>query len=417
MTVLWICNFSNPEVRSQLSLNNGLDFLVRRFLNKKNLSYTDYGIWNTNGINEVKKYKTIELHVISPHANLRTNVQSFVLDGVHYYFYRVNENTLFGKICQKLLRRTPSYNNSRKVISDIISHVKPDIIHIIGAENPSYSLAALDISRDVPLIVQLQTVINDPKLKEKSIYFPEYVLQCERDVIKRADYIGCSELDVHFRNVIEKYIAKNKIYLNLDIPNGLSVQISNCEKKYDFVYFSANINKSFDLALEAFILAHNINSSLTLDVIGHYDQDFKSTIDKRIKENNLQEFIHFEGHQETYKEVLNLVKQCKVALLPLKIDLISSTIRESMALGVPVITTITPGTPELNSKRESVLLSDIGDYAKMAENMVKIIEDTVFYNLIQKNAAQTIKDLFDNSVTIAEWIAAYKNISSNENKE
>ena len=161
-----------------------------------------------------------------------------------------------------------------------------------------------------------------------------------------------------------------------------------------------------------FIVAHSINPSLKMEVIGYYDSDFKKKVDKLIFSNNLQDFIHFAGHQETYKEVLDLVKKCKIALLPLKIDLISSTIRESMALGLPVITTITPGTPELNKQRESVLLSEIGDYKTMSENMLKLVSDSDYFSLLQNNAAQTIRDMFDNSAAIDEWVEAYKTIVS-----
>ena len=411
--VLWICNFSNPEIRKKLLLQHrGLDYIVRKLLKLKDLSTTDFGIWNTNGINEIKAHPEISLYVISPHHNLSTNLQKFDMDGIHYYFYREQSYTLKWKILTKIFKKSSSFLSSRNIISKIVEEVRPDIVHIIGAENPTYSLAALDIPNNIPLIVQLQTLLNDPNILKQSVAYSETMLQCERKVIKRADFIGCSDADAHFRNVIEHDIQKGKRFLNLELPNGLSVQISNEAKEFDFVYFSANINKAFDLALEAFIVAHSINPSLKMEVIGYYDSDFKKKVDKLIFSNNLQDFIHFAGHQETYKEVLDLVKKCKIALLPLKIDLISSTIRESMALGLPVITTITTGTPELNKQRESVLLSEIGDYKTMSENMLKLVSDSDYFSLLQNNAAQTIRDMFDNSAAIDEWVEAYKTIVS-----
>ena len=409
--VLWICNFSNPDVRKKLFLRHiGLDNIVRRLLKLKDLSNTDFGIWNTNGINEIKSHPEISLYVISPHHNLSTNLQKFDMDGIHYYFYREQSYTLKWKILTKIFKKSSSFLSSRNIISKIVEEVRPDIIHIIGAENPSYSLAALDIPNNIPLIVQLQTLLNDPNILKQSVAYSETMLQCERNVIKRADFIGCSDADAHFRNVIEHDIQKGKRFLNLELPNGLSVQISNETKDFDFVYFSSNINKAFDLALEAFIIAHSIKPSLKMEVIGYYDSDFKKKVDKRIFSNNLQDCIHFAGHQETYNEVLDLVKKCRIALLPLKIDLISSTIRESMALGLPVITTITPGTPELNKQRESVLLSEIGDYKTMSENMLKLVSDSDYFSLLQNNAAKTIRDMFDNSAAIDEWVEAYKKL-------
>ena len=58
--VLWICNFSNPEIRKKLLLQHrGLDYIVRKLLKLKDLSTTDFGIWNTNGINEIKAHPEI----------------------------------------------------------------------------------------------------------------------------------------------------------------------------------------------------------------------------------------------------------------------------------------------------------------------------------------------------------------------
>ena len=108
--VLWICNFSNPEIRKKLLLQHrGLDYIVRKLLKLKDLSTTDFGIWNTNGINEIKAHPEISLYVISPHHNLSTNLQKFDMDGIHYYFYREQSYTLKWKILTKIFKKSSSF--------------------------------------------------------------------------------------------------------------------------------------------------------------------------------------------------------------------------------------------------------------------------------------------------------------------
>ena len=75
--VVWICHFSNPQIRKRLKFKNS-------FIRKKELF--DFAIWNTNGIKEFEKFDDIELHVISPHAYI-SNIQEFNINGIYYYFF------------------------------------------------------------------------------------------------------------------------------------------------------------------------------------------------------------------------------------------------------------------------------------------------------------------------------------------
>ena len=52
----------------------------------------------------------------------------------------------------------------------------------------------------------------------------------------------------------------------------------NIEKEYDFVYFSNNINKAGDDAVKAFAIAHRQNPSLTLNMVGGYDDEYYTHI-------------------------------------------------------------------------------------------------------------------------------------------
>ena len=81
-----------------------------------------------------------------------------------------------------------------------------------------------------------------------------------------------------------------------------------------------------------------------------------------------------------------------------------------MANGLPVVTTITPATPDLNNNRESVLLSEKGDFVAMAENMCKLLSDSELVSQLQQNAIVTLNEQYNNSATMQEWRNIYKNI-------
>ena len=85
--------------------------------------------------------------------------------------------------------------------------------------------------------------------------------------------------------------------------------------------------------------------------------------------------VTFTGELPTHEDVLENVATARVALLPIKIDFIPGTIREASALGLPIVTSITDGTPLLNEKRNCVLLSEGGDHVSMAENMINLLDN------------------------------------------
>ena len=414
--VVWICEFSNSIVRSHLSFRNDyLDSFVRKLFHKQSMKNTDYGIWNTNGIEEIKKYSEIELFVVSPHYHIKGNEQRFDQEGIHYLFFNDEKNSLvfhFTSMVQKNKRK--EFKHNRKIIKKYIEEIKPDIVHVIGAENPHYSLSALDVSSNLPVIVQLQTLVCDPEFIKKYPKYSKFNIDCEKKVLLRANYIGTTIKK--YRSIINEMINPNANFLGLKLAVGSNVRPINVHKEYDFIYFSVNINKAFDLAIEAFALAHQEHPEITLCVVGYYSPEFKDGVDKRIKELGVEKSVFFQGHQPTHDDVLTWVAKCRFALLPLKFDNVSTTIREAMSLGVPVITTITSGTPSLNEKRQSVLLSKINDHAALADNMKKLLLDDELAKTISENAIETVKEQYDNSKFMKEWVITYCNLVRNESK-
>lgn len=98
------------------------------------------------------------------------------------------------------------YIKKRRIIKEIIHKITPIIVHVIGAENEDYSLAALDIPENIPVIVQMQTLLNDPDFIRRSPIYSDYKRACEIQVLQRVDYIGTTVL--HFRELITSNIVK-----------------------------------------------------------------------------------------------------------------------------------------------------------------------------------------------------------------
>lgn len=413
LKVAWVCWVSNPEIRENLTFsNNIIDKMLRKIMHKPR-HLDDYSQWITNAINEFKNIDDIEVHVISIHSHINRKVIDFQKDGGFYHLFKSEDDlTVVGKFFNKITGKyvSSNYDKNRQVINDILARINPDVIHLYGAESPQYAAFALDVDVDkIPLLVGLQTVMSDPKFKENyPISEESYASRAglERKILTHARYL--SSTIKSFREIVWQYVNKDAIFLNTDLLLGEKPHLEKCEKTFDFVYFSLNINKAADLAIEAFAIAKKSHPEIKLLVVGDYDDDFKRQIDARMAELEITRSVVVTGKLQTHDDVIKAVKKARFALLPIKIDFISGTIREAIACGLPVVTTITTGTPTLNEKRESVLLSEVGDHEALAANMVRLMESEELSNMLVNNALDTIDELYGNKGMALKLRDAYK---------
>ena len=405
MKVLMICDFSVDEIRQHLDIdNNSIGIRILSMLNKPT-KVVDHGLWNYYAIKELQNHLEVELSVVSFHDFLRNKIQEFEMHGVKYFFIRSYNSKVQNRIGQKIIGKRIFLEKGFDVIEDIIKRVNPDLVHVIGAETPSYSEAILRVPQNIPTIVQLQTLVADPEI---AVHYPELTVlrPTEFKTIQRADYIGTSML--RYGRLLKELIKKDAVILNTVLAIAEPIDESESEKCFDFVYFSANINKACDLAVEAFAIAKTKHPEITLDVVGLYDNAFKKKIDSRLAELHIEDSVTFEGRLVSHEAVMSQIKKARFALVPVKTDLICSTMREAMAKGLPLVTTITPDTPSLNKDRESVLLSPIGDAEAMANNMNKLIEDPAFAIQLRDNALQSYRERYSNWAEIQKWVECYK---------
>lgn len=413
--VVWICSMSNSAIRERLKFYKWTPMAILRRL-KGVMPVYDLHKWNSNGIAEFEKFGDIELHIISPH-NYLSHTQEFNINGVYYHFIKNEKDCLIDFIKRNIWKKIRTdYKINAKRICKIVEKINPDIVHVIGAENPEYSQAAIYISKERPLIVSLQTLLADPIFLKYRPWFKDkeaYRVETEAKVLKCADYIGTKS--EHFRTIIRDGIAPDAKFFDMVLAVGEDVSISNNEKEYDFVYFAKDISKAVDYAIEAFALAVAEHPKITLHIVGGYSEGNIEPLKARIKELGIEQLVDFTGKLATHDDVINEIEKARFALLPVKADLVSGTIREAMAHGIPVVTTITPETPKLNKERESILLSEKCDFKAMAGNMCRLLTEEGLADRLQKNAAETVKERYSNDAAMKQWRKCYYDVLASKN--
>lgn len=365
-------HFSSKQIRSKLDL-----FRCRLY------KYPDFARWNTDIIDGLKHCSDIELHIITPHRGLRHKTQVFEDDGVHYYFYRcelpIPLNRIEHVICPQSIKKYP---RNRKYAKRFLEIIKPDIAVLIGAENAYYSITALDID-EIPLLIQLQTVYANPERKKNVGQIDKVRWDVEIQLFKKTLYMACTGR--MYYDLVKSYNPEAIIFPRC-WPKHPYPQIPEITKKYDFVYFARflNRNKGFDNAVEAMASFVKKYPNARMLAIGERDKDWPQ-FEKRIIESGLANNLEIHPPFQEYVDLLSHVKQARFALLPITMDVISGTIFEAMSMGMPVVTCRTSGTPSLNEKRETVLISDIGDTESLCQNMIRLYENPLLQERLINN--------------------------------
>lgn len=396
-----ICHFSNQLVREKLNL-----FPVGHYF------YQDFANWISNIINGLKGRNDVELFVIAPHNGMKYATQEFAIEGVHYSFFRSELPFPWRSLEARLFSQSKrGYPRNRKYVNAFLRKIQPDLINLIGAENAYYAIAALDVE-NVPIMLHLQTVYANPDRLKNTNNVDKQRWDVELDVFHKTPYIACTGR--MYYDLVKGY-EPNAIIFPRRWPTSKFPEIPNVNKTYDFVFFAHTLckNKGFDNAIEAMGIMIKKHPNSRFLAVGSKDANWLQ-YETRIKELGIEKNLEIHLPFNDYIDLLQYVKQGRFALLPITMDVISGTIIEAMRMGMPVVTCRTSGTPSLNEKRETVLISDIGDSEGLSQNMLRLYECTELQEKLLKNAELYLRERDEeNSHNIDIMVLQYKAVIDN----
>ena len=137
--IVWLCSFSNEKIRRHITVKYSFfEKMLSRILGRT-LVANDTALWNSNAIEEFEKISNVELHIISPIRNLATLYVEYQENGINYHFFRDENSSLFRKVIRFLFtKHTSLFKINRKRMRVLLDKINPDLVHVIGAENPLY---------------------------------------------------------------------------------------------------------------------------------------------------------------------------------------------------------------------------------------------------------------------------------------
>lgn len=406
--VVFLCHLSSQAIRDKMFLrSNKIENRVRKLLHKKLVQYEDNAPWNINILEELSKNDEIEIHVVSPHPGLVKETQSFSLNGIYYHFFQCDVKFPINYFRRRNEKKgVKPYKENRRLAKKLIEEIKPDMINLIGSENPDYASVVLDIE-SLPILLTCQTVYSNPTRREYDKNFSQLRWDIEQAIFQKVDCFSCMG-ELH-RDLVLKY-RPDAIIFKLVFPYKAFPDIKEVEKKFDFVYFAqtVSVKKGVNNAVEALAMVKEKRPKVSMLIVGANHEPYKTVLNNRIAELGLTDNITFHDYFPKQEDMFQYVKQARFAVLPVKIDIVSGTILQAMRMGLPVVTHITSGTPKLNKKNECVLLSEIDDDRATADNMLKLMESPELAERLIKNSLAYLEAEDEEAKQAgSKWLAQY----------
>ena len=109
-------------------------------------------------------------------------------------------------------------------------------------------------------------------------------------------------------------------------------------------------------------------------------------------------------------EVAKLYEDADLVLNPTTVDNMPNSVLESLACGVPVVTTNVGGIPYVVKDGQSALFFEPGDAVGMEKQIERLLDDATLYdNLVKNGYAEAQKYLWP-SVRV-KWLGLYRKMA------
>jgi N-acetyl-alpha-D-glucosaminyl L-malate synthase BshA len=130
-----------------------------------------------------------------------------------------------------------------------------------------------------------------------------------------------------------------------------------------------------------------------------------------VAEYGLEQEVHFLGKQEDVAEVISMAD---IMLLPSEKESFGLVALEAMACGVPVITTVAGGLPEVVLDGVCGFLCQIGDVTGMAERTLQLLTNDDLYEQFSQNSIERSSRTFCHDKIASQYEALYAQLLGRE---
>lgn len=250
----------------------------------------------------------------------------------------------------------------------IIKNVNPDIV-ITYTVKPNLYAGLLCRFKNIPYAINItglgSTFQNDGILKR----FITYMYKCSSKNAKVVFFENIENLEIF----VDEGIVESR---QTQLLNGAGVNL----EKFSFIEYPKDseitkflfmgrvmAEKGVNELFEAMDRLYNDGYKFELDVLGYYEENYKTII----KEYEKNGWLNYRGYQS---DVRPFIKNCNCFVLPSWHEGMANTNLESAAMGRPIITSNIPGCREAVIENKSGFLCERKNAAELYEKLKQFIE-------------------------------------------
>jgi len=180
-----------------------------------------------------------------------------------------------------------------------------------------------------------------------------------------------------FLKKIYKKVYVFKIFGGQDIPE----ENKKVEKKYDLCFMGRfHEQKGIFEVIDIMKRLREKKPNISLALLGGGVERVEKRFFKLVKENNLDENIKYFGYVTGDKK-FDILKSCKVFLFPSYYESFGQVALEALGCGLPVVAY---DLPPFVVFRGGMVKVPVLDNKKMAEEIIKILDDKAYYEKLRK---------------------------------
>lgn len=300
-------------------------------------------------------------------------------------------------------------------VRKLLKKLKPDILYLHSSKAGAYGRIALLFNRKTKILYNAHGWYFNADMSQKK---KKVIILIEKILALRANKIiniSKSEYDSALKY---KIAPERKMCV---IENGIDfTKFEGCDKYREETRKKYNISdneivigvvgrlseqKDPMTTIKAFNEVYKENKNVRLMYVG--SGELEDEIMKYAKENNLQHLVTITGWVDNTERY---IPAFDIAILPSKWEGFGLAIIEYMACRKPIVASKVGGILNIIKSEDNGLLVEIGNVNKLAECIVKYIDNKEIYNkIVNYNYSYVIKN-FDINKLVEEHKSIFKNI-------
>lgn len=394
LKVVWLCHFISDELNEY-------------FNTKENIG----AYWMTQFL-DIMRNRDVEIHVVAPNYYTNRDVE-FELNGISYHLYKYYSGLINSTRYAYFELALRDEKNIVSATSKYIDEINPNIVHLFGAENITYSRGILPYIGKIPTVVSFQGYIQLAELKGSFArkYAIRKRVRTENEILSTCPYVTFGDFEGFSKRYYLEHYGKGKVFnINFSFKK-VDIDATRVKKEYDIVFWGrVTVDKGVEDLIQAVQILKDKKPNVKCLILGGGSEEYRAKLDKIVSDNNLKKNVIFGGFQKTDEDLFNNASKAKVYVLPTHYDALPGSIREGMYMKLPVISYPVGDIPELNKEKECIQLAKYKDIEDLADKIDILLSDEDKYQKQVENAYDVVSLTGSEDYIAGQFMTCYQGI-------